>query len=118
MTELKGSTVGLFSKFLRHDGKAQQLEPVERQPIQPPTVTIYTTGWCASCAMAKRYLRQMGITYEEIDIESVPGAAEVVMNVARGYKTVPTVIVGETVVVDWDRRALKNALVAEGLLSG
>ena len=35
-----------------------------------------------------------------------------------GYKTVPTMIIGDTVVVDWDRRALEKALVGEGLLSG
>ena len=67
--------------------------------------------------MAKRYLQQKGISYEEIDIERVPGAAEIVMGHARGYKTVPTMIIGDSVVVDWDRKALNDALAREGLLS-
>lgn len=112
--------MGLFSKFLRGDARAEQPgpRPLERRAADPSTVTIYTTGWCASCAMAKRYLQKKGITYEEIDIETVPGAAEIVMGLARGYKTVPTIIIGETVVIDWNRRALDDALTTEGLLSG
>ncbi len=66
--------------------------------------------------MAKRYLQQKGISYEEVNIESVPGAAEKVMALARGYKTVPTLIIGDSVVVDWDQRAVASALAREGLL--
>jgi glutaredoxin len=65
--------------------------------------------------MAKRYLHETGIEYDEIDIEDVPAAAEQVMRWARGYRTVPTLHVGETVVVDWDRRAYADALAREGL---
>ena len=81
-----------------------------------PLVTLYTTSWCGSCRMAKRYLDQAGLAYDEIDIEAVPEAAEQVMGWARGYRTVPTLRVGETVVVDWDRRAYAEALAREGLV--
>ncbi|HEU0073771.1 MAG TPA: glutaredoxin family protein [Dehalococcoidia bacterium] len=110
--------MSLISRFFRRDGEAQQGGPhvVERPLADPPAVTVYTTGWCASCFMAKRYLQQKGVAFREIDIERVPGAAREVMNLARGYKTVPTFIIGESVVVDWDQRAVASALTREGLL--
>lgn len=80
-----------------------------------PRVTMYTTSWCGSCRVAKRYFDQQGVEYEEIDIEAVPEAAEQVKKWARGYKTVPTMRIGETIVVDWDRNAVAAALSKEGL---
>lgn len=77
---------------------------------------MYTTSWCGSCRVAKRYFEQNGIAYQEIDIESAPEAAEQVMQWARGYKTVPTMKIGDTVVVDWDRKAVAEALAKEGLI--
>lgn len=110
--------MSLISRFFRRDGEAQQGGPhlIERPLADPPAVTVYTTDWCAGCFMAKRYLRQTGVLYREIDIERVPGAADEVMRLARGYKTVPTFIIGESVVVDWDQRAVASALTKEGLL--
>lgn len=80
-----------------------------------PRVTMYTTSWCGDCRMAKRYFDQQGVDYEEVDIDDVPEAAERVMQLARGNRTVPTMIIGNTVVVDWDRRAVEAALAKEGL---
>ena len=60
--------------------------------------------------MAKRYLKQKGVSYEESISSAFPEAAEKVMSLARGYKTVPTMIIGDSVVVDWDRKALDKAL--------
>jgi mycoredoxin len=76
---------------------------------------MYTTSWCGSCKVAKRYFQQAGVEYDEIDIEDVPAAAEQVMQWARGYKTVPTMVIGDTIVVDWDRRAVADALAKAGL---
>lgn len=111
--------MSLITRLLRRDGEAQRRGPrlveVERPAADPPAVTVYTTGWCAGCFMAKRYLQQKNIPYKEINIERVPGAAEEVMKLARGYKTVPTLIIGDSVVVDWDQRAVAAALEKEGL---
>jgi mycoredoxin len=40
----------------------------------------------------KRDLRDVGIDFEEVDIEQVPGAAELVEKANNGNQTVPTVI--------------------------
>ncbi len=58
-------------------------------------VKMYTTTWCPDCRHAKRYLEARGIAYEEINIETAPGAAEFVMSVNAGKRKVPTFVVGE-----------------------
>jgi mycoredoxin len=40
---------------------------------------LYSAAWCRDCREAKRFLNQHSIPYKEIDIESVPGAAEEVL---------------------------------------
>jgi mycoredoxin len=78
-------------------------------------ITLYTTSWCPSCRMAKGFLKQRGLSYQEIDIEEVPDAADEVVAWTRGYKTVPTMKLGKTVVIDWNRQAYEKALSEAGL---
>jgi glutaredoxin len=77
-------------------------------------IALYTTNWCPSCRMAKSFLQQRGLNYQEIDIEAVPEAAEQVVAWTRGYKTVPTMRVGKVVVIDWNRRDYEKALAEAG----
>ena len=58
-------------------------------------VKMYTTTWCPDCRMAKKYLDTKGIAYEEINVETEPGAAELVMCINAGKRKVPTFVVGE-----------------------
>jgi mycoredoxin len=53
-------------------------------------IKVYTTTWCGDCRHAKRFLRERGIDYEEIDIEQHEGAAEYVIKVNEGKRKVPT----------------------------
>jgi mycoredoxin len=69
-------------------------------------VTIYTTNWCGFCVRLKYGLQDAGIQYDEIDIERVEGAADVVMDVNGGNRTVPTLVFA-------DGTALTNPSVAE-----
>ena len=64
--------------------------------------------------MAKSFLQQRGLSYAEIDIEEVPEAADQVVAWTRGYKTVPTLRVGTSVVIDWNRKAYEKALSDAG----
>ncbi|MDT5095606.1 MAG: mycoredoxin [Mycobacterium sp.] len=52
---------------------------------------MYTTSWCGYCVRLKKMLKADGITYEEINIEDDPAAAEFVRSVNNGNQTVPTV---------------------------
>ena len=54
------------------------------------SIKMYTTPWCGDCRTAKRFLKEQGIAYEEIDIEQAEGAAEYVMRINNGKRKVPT----------------------------
>jgi mycoredoxin len=55
-------------------------------------LTMYTTDWCGYCFRLKDGLDREGIRYAEVNIEQVPDAAEIVMAVNGGNRTVPTVV--------------------------
>jgi mycoredoxin len=55
------------------------------------SLTMYTTTWCGYCSRLKTMLKAAGISYDEVDIEHDPVAAEFVGSVNGGNKTVPTV---------------------------
>lgn len=55
-------------------------------------LTVYTTSWCGPCGRLKGQLTREGISYQEIDIERHPDAAEFVMSVNDGNQVVPTVV--------------------------
>lgn len=53
-------------------------------------VTMYTTVWCGYCRRLKTMMKAAGISFEEVDIEHDPEAAQFVMTVNQGNQTVPT----------------------------
>lgn len=55
-------------------------------------MTMYSTTWCGYCMRLKRMLDREGIAYDEVNIEEDPEAAELVMRVNGGNRTVPTVV--------------------------
>jgi glutaredoxin 3 len=57
-------------------------------------VTLYTTGWCPYCARAKSLLSAKGVEFEEINVDSVPGAYEA-MTAKSGRTSVPQIFIGE-----------------------
>jgi len=59
-----------------------------------PTVKIimYGTTWCGSTKSARRIFEEENIDYVWVDIESDETAAKFVESVARGYRSVPTIV--------------------------
>ena len=53
-------------------------------------LTMYTTTWCGYCFRLKSALKASGISYDEVDIEDDPAAAEFVRSANGGNQTVPT----------------------------
>ena len=49
---------------------------------------VYSATWCRDCREAKRFLEKHQISYTEIDIESIPGAAEEVVRQV-GKRAIP-----------------------------
>ncbi len=52
-------------------------------------IKIYTFNWCPDCGAAKRFLKNRGIEYEEIDLDKHPESVETVI-AGRGKRVVPT----------------------------
>jgi mycoredoxin len=53
---------------------------------------MYSTSWCGYCKRLKSQLNDLGITFDEVNIEEVPGTAEIVEKVNNGNQTVPTLV--------------------------
>jgi mycoredoxin len=51
-------------------------------------VLLYSAPWCPDCRTAKRFLEKHGISYQEIDIQATPGAAEEVIR-RTGKRAIP-----------------------------
>jgi len=56
------------------------------------TFTMYSTPWCGYCHRLSSQLDREGITYEVVDIEQHPEAADIVEQVNNGNQTVPTLV--------------------------
>ncbi len=68
--------------------------------------TMYSTSWCGYCHRLKGQLRREGISFDEVDIETDPGAARLVERANQGNQTVPTLVFS-------DGSALTNPSVAQ-----
>lgn len=54
--------------------------------------TMYSTPWCGYCHRLKGQLDREGISFEIVDIEQDPAAAEIVESANNGNQTVPTLV--------------------------
>jgi mycoredoxin len=53
---------------------------------------VYSALWCSDCREAKRFLERHNVLFQEIDIETTPGAADEV--VARtGKRAIPQFVI-------------------------
>jgi len=68
--------------------------------------TLYSTPWCGYCHRLKGQLEREGITFDEVDIEQNPEAAQIVAMANNGNQTVPTLVFADGV-------ALTNPSVAQ-----
>lgn len=60
--------------------------------VKPMSFIMYSTTWCGYCKRLKSQLADLGVTFEEINIEEVPGTAEIVEKANGGNRTVPTLV--------------------------
>lgn len=56
------------------------------------TLLVYSANWCPDCRVAKKFLDKHKIAYNEVNIESTPGAAEeLIRNV--GKRAIPQFVI-------------------------
>jgi glutaredoxin 3 len=78
-------------------------------------ITIYSTTWCGFCHAAMRYLDQLGVKYNEVDVEKDPAAAREAVE-KSGSMGVPVIDVDGTVILGFDKPRLDAALKNKGLI--
>lgn len=79
--------------------------------IESKKILLYGTTWCGDTRRARQTFSDEGIDYEWIDIDQNKTAAEYVMSVARGYRSVPTIVFPDgTIMVEPSSYKLREKL--------
>jgi mycoredoxin len=74
---------------------------------------MYSTTWCGDCRRSKRYLDRRGVPYEEVNIDDDPEAAQLVVRLNNGYRSVPTIVIdGVGTLTEPNDRELEAALAS------
>jgi mycoredoxin len=55
-------------------------------------IKVYGTKWCPDCARAKQIFSKNKVDYDWVDIEQDPKAADEVVKINKGNKSVPTIV--------------------------
>lgn len=76
----------------RADHEQAPSETAQGNGAVTPEIIMYTTRWCGDCRRAKRVFAARNVAYTEIDIERDEAAAERVMRINRGARSVPTIL--------------------------
>jgi mycoredoxin len=76
-------------------------------------IVFYGTSWCPDCIMARQVLDQQGVSYQLIDIDRDPAASAYVVQVNRGFRSVPTIVFPDgSILVEPSRSELMRKLSA------
>ena len=82
---------------------------IDERTIAQPKVMVYSTPTCPYCVMAKRYLSERGIKYEDINV-AADQARALEMLTKTGQMGVPVLDIGGQVVIGFNRPAIDDAL--------
>lgn len=74
-----------------------------------PAVKVYSTPTCTYCQKTKAFLKENNVEYEEINVAEDEAAREEMIE-KTGQMGVPVIMVGDTIIVGFDKEALKKAL--------
>jgi glutaredoxin-like YruB-family protein len=72
-------------------------------------VKIYSTPSCGYCNVAKRYLREKGVSFSDYDVSRDPAKAEEMVR-KSGQRGVPVLDINGKIIVGFDKIAIDNAL--------
>lgn len=73
---------------------------------------MYATSWCPDCHRSIRLLRELGAPFTLIDIEAEEGAEARMRAVNGGSGKVPTIIIGDRVLIEPRNDELRAAVTA------
>ena len=72
-------------------------------------VKIYSTPTCPYCHMAKDFLKENGISFEDIDVAQNHEAAHEMVE-KSGQMGVPVIEINGKIIIGFDREAIKKEL--------
>lgn len=70
---------------------------------------IFSTSTCSWCRRTKRYFREKGVSFKEINIEKDPAAARDIVR-KTGQSGVPVIRIGGAWIVGFDRESIDREL--------
>jgi glutaredoxin-like protein len=77
-------------------------------------ITMYSADWCGDCVRSKRLMDELNITYTLIDIEADRKAADKVIEINGGMRSIPVIVFADgthlTEPSDIDLKAKLSAL--------
>jgi glutaredoxin 3 len=78
-------------------------------PKPKPHVIVFSTPTCTYCNAAKRYFREKGIQYKDVDVSRDSAAARDMVR-RSGQMGVPVIDIGGKIVVGFDRPKIDRYL--------
>jgi glutaredoxin len=102
----------LFEALREIDPEAAAMEPPKEEAVELPSggVVMYCSKWCSDCIEARAWLKDRGHEYIEIDVWTMPGAADQVREWAEGKLITPTFDIDGKIILDFDKEQLEETL--------
>ena len=72
-------------------------------------VKVYSTPTCPYCTMAKDFLKDLNVEFEDIDVAEDQAAAKEMVE-KSGQMGVPVILIGDKVIVGFNKPAIEKAL--------
>ena len=80
-------------------------------------ITMYGADWCGDCRRSKRFLDSNEVSYEYIDVEADPTAADKVIEINGGMRSIPVILFPDgSHLTEPSDNALKEKLTALNIL--
>jgi len=74
-----------------------------------PRVIVFSTPTCSFCNLAKKYFREKGVRFRDVDVSRDPAAARDMVR-RSGQQSVPVIDIGGKIVVGFDRVKINKYL--------
>ncbi len=72
-------------------------------------VIVYSTPTCPYCVMAKDYLKEKNVPFEDVDVSNNPARAREMIE-KSGQRGVPVIDVDGTIIIGFDKNRLETLL--------
>jgi len=82
---------------------------IDERTIAPPKIIVYSTSTCPYCTMAKRYLKEKGLEFEDVDVSQDRSRAAEMFS-KSGQMGIPVLDINGKILVGFNRTAIDSAV--------